>query len=148
VHDPGPQLAADPREPAGVVEQRVDQRAVGVAGRRVDDQAGRLVDDDEVLVLEEDRQRDVLGDRAGRRGRRDRDLDDVAEAELGPRLRRRDAADRDVAVVDQPADLRAGQRVVAPGQGLGEERVEPGADGRDLEAELGRAGQPVTRSST
>jgi hypothetical protein len=37
-----------------VVQQRVDQRAVEIAGGRVDDEAGGLVDDDQVGVLEHD----------------------------------------------------------------------------------------------
>ena len=34
-------------------EQRVDQRLVRMSGRRMHDQAGSLVDDDEMLVLEQ-----------------------------------------------------------------------------------------------
>ena len=45
---------------AAMVEQRVDQRPVEIAGGRMDDQAGGLVDDQQMLVLEHDRQRDVL----------------------------------------------------------------------------------------
>ena len=45
-----------------MADQRVDQRARGVAGRGMHDQPRRLVDDDEVLVLEDDGQRHVLAD--------------------------------------------------------------------------------------
>ena len=38
-----------------MVEQGVDQRAVEIARGRVDDQPGRLVDDQQMLVLEHDR---------------------------------------------------------------------------------------------
>ena len=55
VHDARPLLAADAAQIVDMVEQRVDQRAARVAGRRVHDHAGRLVDDDEVGVLIEDR---------------------------------------------------------------------------------------------
>ena len=48
VHDAGPLLAADAAQIVDVVEQRVDQRSARVAGRRMHDHAGRLVDDDEV----------------------------------------------------------------------------------------------------
>ena len=41
---------------------------VGVAGRGMDDQPGRLVDHDEVLVLEHDAERDGLGRGLGRLG--------------------------------------------------------------------------------
>ena len=44
-----------------MVEQGVDQRPVGIAGGRVDDQPGGLVDHQQMLVLEDDLQRDVLG---------------------------------------------------------------------------------------
>ena len=43
-----------------MVKQRVDQRSVEIAGRRVDDEPGRLVDDEQMLVLENDLERDVL----------------------------------------------------------------------------------------
>ena len=59
---PGPSDPGDPAVvgPAGPGEQRVDERvAVVVPGRRVDDEAGRLVDDEQVVVLVDDRQRDV-----------------------------------------------------------------------------------------
>ena len=53
----------DPRQaPAAVVEQGVDQGAVGVAGGGVDHQAHGLVDHDDILVLEDHVQGDVLGD--------------------------------------------------------------------------------------
>ena len=43
-----------------MVEQGVHQRAVKIAGGRMDDQACRLVDDDQVFVLEHDAKRNVL----------------------------------------------------------------------------------------
>ena len=46
-------------------EQRVDQGAVGIARRRVDHHAGRLVDDDQVCILEADIERDRLRCRLG-----------------------------------------------------------------------------------
>jgi hypothetical protein len=49
-------------------EQGVDQRTTFGAARGVDDEAGRLVDDDEVLVLEDDVERDVFGFRQGADG--------------------------------------------------------------------------------
>jgi hypothetical protein len=48
VHDPGPlRIAAGD----AAVEEALDERAGGVPGTRVDDQPGRLVDDEQVLVL-------------------------------------------------------------------------------------------------
>ena len=57
-----------------MVEQGVDQGAVEIARRRVDDHPGRLVDDQQMLVLEDDLERDVLRLVMRRRRRRDRDL--------------------------------------------------------------------------
>ena len=56
-----------------MVKQRIDQRPVEIAGGRVDDEAGRLVDDQQMLVLEDDRQRDVLRLIVRRFGLRNRD---------------------------------------------------------------------------
>ena len=72
---PGPLLAADAAQVVDVVEQRVDQRAAGVAGGRMHHHAGRLVDDDQVVVLVEDRQRQRLGRGAGIDRLRDVDRD-------------------------------------------------------------------------
>ena len=61
VDDARPRHAADARQlAAAMVEQRVDQGPVAIARGRMDDQSGRLVDDQQMLVLEDDRQRDVL----------------------------------------------------------------------------------------
>jgi hypothetical protein len=51
-----------------------------VAGRRVHDQTGRLVDDEQVGILVDDVQRDRLGSMCVGDGRRHVDLDDVAGA--------------------------------------------------------------------
>ena len=61
VHDARADGAANAGElPGTVVEQRVDQRAVGVAGRRVHHHAFGFVDDEQVGVLIHDVQRDIL----------------------------------------------------------------------------------------
>ena len=54
--DPGSLDAGDPAagRPVAVGQERVDERAAGVAGRRMDDQPGRLVDDQQVVVLVDD----------------------------------------------------------------------------------------------
>ena len=58
---PGAGNAADPRKlPRAMVEQGIDQCPVGIACRRMDDQAGGFVHDQQMLILEDDRQRDVL----------------------------------------------------------------------------------------
>ena len=54
--DARPLDAGDPApcRAVAVREQRVDERPVGVPGRRMDDEAGRLVDDQEVGILVDD----------------------------------------------------------------------------------------------
>jgi hypothetical protein len=56
MHDAGAILLAA----GSSADQTVDKRPRRVARRRVDDDAGRLVHDEQVLVLVGDRQRDVL----------------------------------------------------------------------------------------
>ena len=105
MHDPGPLLAADAAQIVDVVQQRVDQRAARMAGRRMDDHPGRLVDDDEVVVLVEDRQRQRFGLR--HRVDRRRRIDDDLLAALHRLVRLGLApADADVALLDQPLNLR------------------------------------------
>ena len=76
VHDAGPLDAADAAEAvAAMGDQRIDQRALRVAGGRMHHQACRLVDHDERVVLVDDIERDVLARGAGGRGRRQGDGD-------------------------------------------------------------------------
>ena len=85
--DARPDRAADAGQLApAVVEERVDQRARGVARRRVHHQARRLVDRDQVGVLEQHRQREVLGRHVDRRRRVEDHHDLVAGAQLVARL--------------------------------------------------------------
>ena len=61
VDDPRPRHPADAAEPPGaMVEQGIDQSAVEIARRGMDDHARRLVDDQQMIVLEDDLERDVL----------------------------------------------------------------------------------------
>ena len=66
---PGPLLAGRICQVGEAGQQGVDERAVLVAGRGVDDQARRLVHHDHRRVLVDDRQRDVCGRRGPRSGR-------------------------------------------------------------------------------
>ena len=61
MHDARPRLAANAAQPVDVVQERVDERARRVPGGRVHDHARRLVDDHEVVVLVEDRERERFG---------------------------------------------------------------------------------------
>jgi hypothetical protein len=48
-----------PGRSVAVGQEGVDQGVAGMARRRVDDQPGRLVEDEQVVVLVDDRQRDL-----------------------------------------------------------------------------------------
>ena len=61
MHDARPLLAADAAQIVNLMEERVHQRAARVPGRRVNDHARRLVDDDEVRILVEDRHVERFG---------------------------------------------------------------------------------------
>ena len=91
-------------------DERVDQGAVGVARRRVDDQPGGLVHHDQMLVLIGDRERDGL--RLGRLVRRRRDDERHRLARFDPvsGLRYRLVRDRNPAGLDQGPEPRAGER--------------------------------------
>jgi hypothetical protein len=77
--DPGPLDAGDPapRRPVAVCQQGVDEGAVGMARRGVDHEPGRLVEDEQVVVLVDDRQRDL-----GRRSEFERDRLGNVETQL------------------------------------------------------------------
>ena len=80
---PGPQLAADAAQILDVMQQRVDERAARVAGGRMHDHAGRLVEHDHVGVLVDDAQAAALPARAAA-ARRLGNVDDEASARRGP----------------------------------------------------------------
>ena len=103
-----------------MMQQGVDQRAVGIARRRVDHQPGGLVDHDQVRVLEHDVQRYFLRLRLGFGRRRHRDGEFGPVGRLARGLRNRFAGDRDRAFADQRLDPLARQP-----RGLGERLVEP-----------------------
>jgi len=100
VHDPRTRHAADAREArARVVQQGVDQGAVLAARRRMDGHAGRLVDHDQIGVLEQHGERDRLG--RGLRGHRRRDLQAVVAGNgLGGSIRHQSAVTADPALGD------------------------------------------------
>ena len=122
VHDAGAEHAPDPGQVAHPGEQRVDERAARGTRTGVDDQAGRLVHDDDRLVLVHHAQRDVLGRELRRGGGGDHD------AARWPGLHARRSARRGrvephVARRDQRLQTGARER----GQPSREPRVEPQA---------------------
>ena len=61
MHDAGTLDAADARQAfAAMADEGVDEGALAVAGRRMDDEAGGLDDHDEMRVLEDDVERQSL----------------------------------------------------------------------------------------
>jgi len=106
VHDTGSVGPTYGGQLADAVKQSIDQRALTVPGRGVYDHSGRLIDDQETLVLEQHINRDILSDRGGGLGRRNLDDDHIVDfryvAFLGDSL-----VDANAAVLDQSGDVRA-----------------------------------------
>ncbi len=112
VDDPRPVLVAA----GGVVrEQAVHERPALVPRARVDDDAGGLVDDEQVLVLPDDVEVHLLG---GERAGLGRKLDDDLLPALEPvALRPGLTVDEDGAVGDQALGERAGADLGPAGEG-------------------------------
>ena len=60
VHDAGAELTAHAAEVVHVMEERIDERLVGMSGGGMDYKTGGLVDDGDVVVLIEDGERQIL----------------------------------------------------------------------------------------
>jgi len=111
----------------------------------VHDDVGLLVEDDEVLILEEDLERDVFGLDPRGRGLGDHDLDDVAAAEVGGRFGGA-VVDHDAAAGDELLQLVAAHERDAAGEVLVNASVQvtlqregDAADGGIIFAEFGIA---------
>ena len=104
--DAGAQLAADATQVRHVMQQGVDQRSRRVPGARVHHHPARLVDDDEIGVLVENRERDILRFGRCRGGRGNDDGNAIAglHRQIGTRLA---ALDAHVALLDQPLYRRS-----------------------------------------
>ena len=112
--------AADAREfSAAVVEEGVDESAIGIAGGRVHDHADRFVDDEEVVVFVDDVEGQILRDEFGRFGLRQIHADPVTHGDhrLGPGGL---SVEEDVAGLEEGLD--AGAREF--GELAGEEKIE------------------------
>ena len=83
MHDAGPPDAADAGKACATVrDQRIDQRPGFVARRGMDDQPLRLVDDDEVVILVDNIERDGLAFRFGRARRGHVDCDRIPRGDM------------------------------------------------------------------
>ena len=113
------------------MQQRVDERVFLVAGGGMHDESGRFVDDEQRFVLEQDFQRNFLGQRLGGFGFGKKDFNRVARAR---RVRGfgRLAVHADVALLDQPLHRAARDG----GKAFAEKRVEPHVGSRLLDGEL------------
>ena len=121
VHNPGPLFPANSRQgSAAMMEERVYESAIGIAGGGMHDQTRRLVDDEKVVVLVENLERDLLRDHGGLSwsGQIDRNEVPLRNGGLGPRGR---VIEKDVTRLQERLD--AGTRQV--GQVAGEEQVKP-----------------------
>lgn len=101
---------------AAVGDQRVDQRAGLVPGGGMDHEVLRLVDDDDVVVLEHDVERDVLAFGLGGRGGGHVDCDRIARFDMISGVANRGRSHADLAREDQRLEARARQVGAADGQ--------------------------------
>jgi len=111
VHDAGTLDSANAGQILDMREDSIDERAVPIAGGGMDDEADRLVDDEEILVLVNDveRNRRRLGLRLGGCRRRHAHDDGLAALEFHGRLNQRALAGLDAPLGDQPLEARARQ---------------------------------------
>ncbi len=115
--------ASDTGELRRVVQQRVGKRAVAVAGSRMNDQPGRLVDDEDCFVLMHDLQRQRLRRKKSGGGFGQRvHQDPLAAADLAARIRGRTGKQHAAGVYPGPD---AAARML--GQELRESAVQPHA---------------------
>ena len=110
MHDAGPRHAADAGEArAAMGDQRVDQRAGGVAGAGMHHEARGLVDDDERVVLVDDVEGDGLACGLRRCGGRHAKLEAVARFDPVFRLHYGRPAQGNLALFDQALHAGAAQ---------------------------------------
>ena len=127
VNDPRAErvLSAVGGEVRAVVEDGVDERAVGVSRGGVDDEASGFEDEQKVLVLVEDVKVDGFGEEVGCGWRGRVKADPIAEAEADAAFVRRGIIKKDVPSSDGAFDLAARERDRVD---VGEEGVEASAD--------------------
>ena len=106
VDDSRPLHAADAAEGAAVVQQRVDQRAARVPRRGMDDQAGGLVENENIGIFKDHIERQSLGVGFSRFGGWQNHDDSLTQAGLGTDAHR-EAVNRDMARRDQCLQTRA-----------------------------------------
>ena len=101
VNNAGAERMAAGGEPLAVSQECVDKRMRRITWRRMDDEAGGLVDHDEVIILKEDVEGDVLGFESGLGRRGKNRFEDVARLDRMVRLDL-PAVESDKSLLDQP----------------------------------------------
>jgi hypothetical protein len=129
--DAGALLAADGAEGAAMGQQGMDERMAGVASGGMDDEAGGLVEDEEVRVFVEDIERDILGLQEGGLGGGLGDSHESAVAD-GVAGFGGFSGEGDVALFDEGLEARAGE----VRQHAGKESVQPISRGARINQEL------------
>lgn len=122
-------------------KERVDERVVGIAGRRVDDEACRFVEDDYLLILEADVERLRLRQWGVGLWNGHRDGKALTRFDLERGVSYRCTLARHLALFDKPLQPRARERA----KPLGEQPVKPlaGSIGRGGDGEQAGAGPGV-----
>jgi hypothetical protein len=92
-----------------MVQQAIDQRTCIMARRRMDDKTRRLVDDNQICILENDGERHGLGHRLGRFWRWDQERKRITGSQLQRRIVATFRIDRDKARFHQSFEPRARQ---------------------------------------
>ena len=108
VHDTRPQDTADAGQVGDVMQQRIHEGTRIVAGRGVNDEAGRLVYDQQIGILVHDDEWNVLGCEPCRHGHRHVDIDDVAVIQPLT-LPRGGAVDENARLLEQLSGAGAGK---------------------------------------
>lgn len=106
--DAGPEFATDAGEIVTVMEESVDQGPLTVTRRRMNDQSGRLVDDDEMRVFVKNLQRQFLGHHFRGAHGGEGDADRFSPLQLLPDLGGL-AVDENLLLLDQAFQLGARQ---------------------------------------
>ena len=121
-----------------MMEQGIDQGSVEIAGRRVDDEARGLVYDQQMIVLEDNLQRNILRFIMRRLGLRDGDPKAFVAFDLYRRIAKRRAFRFHGAAADQVL-----QPLARHGRdGIGERAIQPPAGMGRLQAHLDRLNSP------
>ena len=108
MYDPRAKPAIYLGEGVTIVDQTIDQGSPPVSPGRMDDEIGRLVEDDQMLILENDVQGDIFGGYFIRRGRGQDQIDLVPRRELITGLGGT-GVDRNGIFTDQFLDQGAGE---------------------------------------